>query len=661
MTVETDKTREQFEGNNVATSFPFAFPFLDKDHIKVFRRTGNGQETQLSEGADYSLTAPGSSGTVTYPVSGSPLAVGESLTVIRQVPLDQTTAYQNQGAFYPKNHEDSFDKLTMIAQQVTGNTDGAIRIPVTQVETTNQVLPQPGDRALKILGFTGDGSVTVSGTTTLAMLDEMSLNGVVGVVTCDDFSDQFDGARTNFDLLKGGENITALLGQTSTAYLVTLNGLVQPESKYEVQASAGRIVFTSAPQVGEVATVRVIGMRDVSGGGGGGAGYDPDLVLQVSSGTVVPSDPKDGDVFFDLALKQVGFFSIATGWTWYPLDPPPVQVGVSAGNTADRPSNPEEGYVHFNNETGVIEIYEGGAWTVYSYGISGNNSGVLVVASNGNLPVSATEGDLAWVTNESKLYVFQSTNTWTSDFATASLGPNSISASMIVSGAIGTDKLAAGSVVADKIASNTITGEKIAAASISGNEIAAGAITANKIAANTITGTQIAANTITGTQLAVASINANRIQTETLIVGTSNIASGATSQAQTVSSGYRTINGDNTFNLVSTLTMYCTPGAYRVITINAQPTDESSYNVPNTQSNQWDSIYDLRINGSSVSRSNTSAQPVSTTANILVFHDTTSRSGNQTFQFYAQFNDYAGTRTKTGLRNTTMTVVEYKR
>src|SRR5262249_950360 len=61
-------------------------------------------------------------GTVTYPLSGSPIANGTSLTVSRIVPLTQTTSISNQGDFAPTVTERALDQLCLEIQQVAART-----------------------------------------------------------------------------------------------------------------------------------------------------------------------------------------------------------------------------------------------------------------------------------------------------------------------------------------------------------------------------------------------------------------------------------------------------------------------------------------------------------------------------------------------------------
>ena len=116
MTVQNTNTSATFNGANSTGPFPFTFRFFQDSDI-IVNRTTNGITTTLVENAAYTLTGAGtySGGAVTLT---SALVPGEILTVYRRLPLTQLTSIRNLAAFYPEIHEDVFDRITMILQQI---------------------------------------------------------------------------------------------------------------------------------------------------------------------------------------------------------------------------------------------------------------------------------------------------------------------------------------------------------------------------------------------------------------------------------------------------------------------------------------------------------------------------------------------------------------
>jgi hypothetical protein len=113
-----------FAGNDVTTSFPFAFKVFLTDQIEVVKAV-NGVESVLVEGTDYSVnlsanqnTNPG--GTV---VLTSALETGDTMVVTSRVQNLQHTDLTNQGGFYPRvindALDDAFDRLGGILRHGT--------------------------------------------------------------------------------------------------------------------------------------------------------------------------------------------------------------------------------------------------------------------------------------------------------------------------------------------------------------------------------------------------------------------------------------------------------------------------------------------------------------------------------------------------------------
>ncbi|GAA0567413.1 hypothetical protein GCM10008997_15010 [Halomonas salifodinae] len=119
MTVPTSENRVQYEGNDSATEFDYTFKIFDADDLVVVLTDVDDTETTLVRGSDYSVDGVGdeAGGTVTYPLSGDRLATGETLTILREIPVVQETDLRNQGAYYPETIEDEFDRSRMIDQQ----------------------------------------------------------------------------------------------------------------------------------------------------------------------------------------------------------------------------------------------------------------------------------------------------------------------------------------------------------------------------------------------------------------------------------------------------------------------------------------------------------------------------------------------------------------
>lgn len=162
MSLSTTARKAIYSGNDVAESFPFTFPILEASHLSVTVTDSDGVEVTLSA-SDYSATGIGTTtgGQVTYPLSGSPLATGSTLTILRTVPYTQGTVLSNQGGYYPEVLEARLDRAYMALQQLKERTDAAIQAP-TSDDAPSMTLPTAGERALKYAAFDSDGNVIAS-------------------------------------------------------------------------------------------------------------------------------------------------------------------------------------------------------------------------------------------------------------------------------------------------------------------------------------------------------------------------------------------------------------------------------------------------------------------------------------------------------------------
>lgn len=168
MTVSTTSNRVVALGNGITTVFNFSFIGVAAADLTVIYTDSSGTETTLTS-SQYSVTlnAPGPGqlwgygGSVTYPLSGSPIASGTSLTIDRVLPLTQLTSIANQGDFYPNAVEQALDYVTMVTQQLQDEIGRQITAPVSDPAGLNYVLPAVAQRAGQLLSFDDDGNVIV--------------------------------------------------------------------------------------------------------------------------------------------------------------------------------------------------------------------------------------------------------------------------------------------------------------------------------------------------------------------------------------------------------------------------------------------------------------------------------------------------------------------
>ncbi|RAP73062.1 hypothetical protein [Candidatus Erwinia dacicola] len=128
MTVSTVVDHNDYTGNGVTTSFPYTFRIFKKTDLAVSVVDLSENITVLVLDTDYTVTNAGgyNGGSV---VLTAPLANGWQILISRELEPTQETDLRNQGKFFAEVHEDAFDKLTMLIQQVASMFRLALRKP----------------------------------------------------------------------------------------------------------------------------------------------------------------------------------------------------------------------------------------------------------------------------------------------------------------------------------------------------------------------------------------------------------------------------------------------------------------------------------------------------------------------------------------------------
>lgn len=161
MTVSSTTRRAgPYPGNGVATSFPFTFKVFTKSDIAVVFANSSGVESTLVLDSDYSVTLnadqntnPG--GSITYPISGSPMLSTQALAIVGGLGYGQTTALPSGGAYNASIVERALDRITILTQQVLEIANRGVQLAFTTASNVSSRLPAP--RAFSVLGWSSDG------------------------------------------------------------------------------------------------------------------------------------------------------------------------------------------------------------------------------------------------------------------------------------------------------------------------------------------------------------------------------------------------------------------------------------------------------------------------------------------------------------------------
>lgn len=226
MTVSTEVDHNEYTSNGVTTSFPYTFRVFDKSDLVVQIVDLEENITVLVLDTDYSVTGVGgyNGGNVMLRTA---LTSGYRISVSRELPVTQETDLRNQGKFLAEVHEDAFDKLTMLIQQVFYNLSKVIKVP----ESGNWLVPTIRLRKNKIFAWDEEGNpiavLPESGSASDVMIElaKSSGAGVIGTTsggTVQSVLDDYHLRLTTCERNSRVENFHTL-AETCTAELLSLN------------------------------------------------------------------------------------------------------------------------------------------------------------------------------------------------------------------------------------------------------------------------------------------------------------------------------------------------------------------------------------------------------------------------------------------------------
>lgn len=131
-----------YVANGVSTAFTFPFVILSADDLKV-----SVNNALVTTGLSITGVGDRDGGTVTF---SAPPAASAPIILYREVSLERTTDYQENGDLLAGVLDDDLDRLWAALQDQAVIGSQALRVPVGETVTS---LPKASERAMKALGF----------------------------------------------------------------------------------------------------------------------------------------------------------------------------------------------------------------------------------------------------------------------------------------------------------------------------------------------------------------------------------------------------------------------------------------------------------------------------------------------------------------------------
>jgi len=258
MTVSSETRKSgPYNGNGSTTVFAYGFRILDAAHISVVR-TENALDTVLTTG--FTVSGVGSAGgNVTFSVAPS---VGQTITLIRNVPLTQEVDLENQGAYYAETVEAALDLAAQRDLQLAERMDRAILLPASSDDVGGALaaqlaaditrLGQSADEIDVVSAIADDVDAVAGIASDVALLADVSaiLSGTASAVYTKEDVFTGNGSAMNFALT---------VSPASNANVdVWVGGAIQKSSDFSLSGN----ILTISPAVGNgvavIAKTRVL-------------------------------------------------------------------------------------------------------------------------------------------------------------------------------------------------------------------------------------------------------------------------------------------------------------------------------------------------------------------------------------------------------------------
>lgn len=150
MTVSNPTNVVTYTGNGVTTIFPFSFLIPEGTAVLTLTEIATGVESAEISSSLYTITGEDnpSGGSITYPLTGSPVSASYYVNIKRLVDIAQSLDLTNQSSYLPELLEDQLDLIVMMIAQLDemigrailvgpgGATDGLVAAILGAVDDT---------------------------------------------------------------------------------------------------------------------------------------------------------------------------------------------------------------------------------------------------------------------------------------------------------------------------------------------------------------------------------------------------------------------------------------------------------------------------------------------------------------------------------------------
>lgn len=256
-----------YPGNGSSDTFAYDWKIWDKSQVKVYETDDSGTVTVLTVDTDYTVGSVGVDGGGDITRVAGNLPTNYEWLIVSNFLAKQETDFASQGNFSEEVHENAFDLLTRLVQQISEVSDRTLQLPQTS-QGISVVLPTP--QAGYLIGWDDDGDALAS----LAPTDTLVY---VGGTAPDEtvFQLWYDSATMNFKFWDGaawqstsGTDITGKADRDTDAVegnLAEFDANGHPVDSGSAVADFADAAATTAALAGKEGTLATGSAADITG------------------------------------------------------------------------------------------------------------------------------------------------------------------------------------------------------------------------------------------------------------------------------------------------------------------------------------------------------------------------------------------------------------
>lgn len=186
MTLSNTTSRVSYTATGTNSIYTYTFRIYSASDLLVTTRNISNVETTLTLTTDYTVTGVGEATGGTVTLTAGNLTAGFVIVIRRVRPITQQEDFRDQFEFFPENHEDAYDKATMVDQQLQDELSRSVMLPETVSPTTfNPALPAASVAGAALVvnsagnGFTYGSTSGVTDTTKVAKTGDTMTGNLV--------------------------------------------------------------------------------------------------------------------------------------------------------------------------------------------------------------------------------------------------------------------------------------------------------------------------------------------------------------------------------------------------------------------------------------------------------------------------------------------------